>query len=369
MKHNKLIAVLVVLLTLTFIISGCGDGSEVDTEDVAETDEETGVDDEVEVEDEPTGEVEVELSLSDTNPVGHVLLRATDNFAEELESRSNGAVEVIRYRHRELYDEFGQYDAVEAGTLDMAVHSGVMIGQVSSVLEFISGFNTLGLYDDWEHYYRVMDNPRIQELAEQEFERMNQKLLGIVSYGSSLCVSTAPIHEPADFEGLRVIAGGEPQSRMFAAMGGTPVEMAMTEMYMALERGTVDASGTGAGFAYNNAIYEVAPNIIFFNDAPMTSFFFAINKDTYDSLSSEHQELILELSEEMVEYTRTGAVADDEEDTQLLIEAGANVIFWEEEQKEELREITYPIMLDIFNNRVGEELTAELFEILEEERL
>src|SRR6185437_4385102 len=48
---------------------------------------------------------------------------------------------------------------------------------------------------------------------------------------------TAPL---TDFKGLRLIAGGQVRTRTIALLGGTPISVALTDSYEALQRGTAD---------------------------------------------------------------------------------------------------------------------------------
>ena len=69
--------------------------------------------------------------------------------------------------------------------------------------------------------------------------------------------SKRPLAKPDDFKGLKIRAFSKGSADTIKALGGVPVVMSSSEMYMALQRGTVDGATTGMPAAVSRKIYEV----------------------------------------------------------------------------------------------------------------
>lgn len=312
----------------------------------------------------------ITLELADTNAPDHVLVHAGDLFAELVEERTDGQIEIERYRHEELYGPRELIEAVEMGTAAMGIQHVAFVGGHSAALEFISSFGAQGVWDDADHYHRFVDMPEVREIADQEFEEnLNQNLLAILDYGSSVFASAEkPVRTIEDYEGQRARAAGTAQATMYETLGVDPVDLDLGEVYMALERGTIEAFCTGPARVYLDAYYEVAPYITQDYSAPRLSFWLTINNDTWEDLTSEQQDIMLEAAEEVTEFARERATEDIEGYQAELEEVAEEFIYFDEDERARLREKVEPVMYDLTLERVGEDLGQELWDLMEEAR-
>lgn len=320
---------------------------------------------------EPEAEVEpITLELADSNPPDHVLVQSGNLFKEIVEEKTGSEIEIERYSHGELYDARGLIEAVEVGSAAMGIQHVGFVGARSAVLEFVSSFGALGIWDDKEHYHRFIDNPEVQEMASEEFEeKLNQKLLAMLDYGTGvICTTDEPVKTVEDFEGLRLRAAGPAHAAAYDALGADTVDLEMGEVYMALERGTIDAFGTGPARAYLDRFYEVADYFTQDYGAPRIIFWLTINLDTWNDLSPEQQEIMQEAAEEAKEFSRAQTTEDVEMYQQLLAEEAEEFVYLPDEERAKFREIVSPVMNDLLLNRAGEEVGERLWELMEETR-
>ena len=97
------------------------------------------------------------------------------------------------------------------------------------------------------------------------------------------------IRSPSDLEGLRVRVAGATAADVAEALGATPVQMPISEVYQALDTGLIDGVITGASTLLDFRLDEVADAITV--GAPMgrLTFFTVMNEAAYADLTDEQR--------------------------------------------------------------------------------
>jgi TRAP-type C4-dicarboxylate transport system substrate-binding protein len=105
-------------------------------------------------------------------------------------------------------------------------------------------------------------------------------------------LSLQPITKPEDLKGMRIRFSESAQESMIKKFGGTPVGLAMPEVYDSLERGIIDGVAVGPSVIASYKLNEV----IKYATRGLRSFFSTqvifMNKDKWESLSPEDQKLL-----------------------------------------------------------------------------
>jgi TRAP-type C4-dicarboxylate transport system substrate-binding protein len=113
-----------------------------------------------------------------------------------------------------------------------------------------------------------------------------------------------------DLKGLRVRVSGSAWSRLAEALGMVPTDMAVGEIYEALQRGTVDCTFTGLSLLDTLSLGEVAKFVI---DIPVGSLFtpanLALNADFWRDLPQDQKQALIESAPYAVAETAYGYLA------------------------------------------------------------
>ncbi len=130
---------------------------------------------------------------------------------------------------------------------------------------------------------QILDMPAVREIADDEFKRrLNAKLLSPISYGTSVIgTNTKPIHTIDDYKNLKMRASGTAQATMYKALGAIPVELSVKEVFMALQRGTIDGAISGPGRFYFSKWYETTPYLTQDYGTPFLQFWHAMNMNKW----------------------------------------------------------------------------------------
>lgn len=314
---------------------------------------------------------EVQLGLSSTLAPNTCLEIAADNFRDQVAQKSKGRIEIIRYPSGELYNPKSEIEAVAKGAVDMGMLHVAYVGMRSPTLEFISSFGACGVWEDNAHYWRFLDLPEVREIASQEFEKkLHAKLLGIVSYGTSVFgTSVSPVHKIEDYKNIKVRTAGKAQALMYKTLGAVPVEISSNEIYMALQRGTIDAATSGPSRFRHSKWYEVTPYITQDNTLPYLSFWLAINLRKWNSLSEEDKALLQSVARDTELWTRKYVVKETKEDyTALQNNLIKELYFMPNEETMKIKKLVEPVMHQLAIDRMGQAQGERIWNLLEQTR-
>ncbi|BBO79453.1 C4-dicarboxylate ABC transporter [Desulfosarcina ovata subsp. sediminis] len=306
----------------------------------------------------------IKLSLSSNLSPGSCLELAADKFKDVVEKKSNGNITVIRYPSGELYDSKSEIEAIVNGSVDMALLHVAYVGARSPELEFISSFGAQGCWDDYEHFYRFLDMPEVRKIADNMFAtKLKAKLLTPISYGTSVVgTNKKAIHTVADYKNLKMRASGTAQAAMYKALGAIPVELSIKEVFMALQRGTIDGACTGPGRFYFSKWYEATPYIIQDYASPFLQFWHAMTMNKWEKLTSENQKILEDAAQEIALWARE-YIAKETELTYQKFKGGLvkEMNFLSDDERVKLRKLAYPAMHELIIKRCGKEMGEKLW--------
>ncbi len=214
-------------------------------------------------------------------------------WAPNLAQRTNGQVKLSVSSFAELGlagpDTLSQ---VSDGSLDMV---NIFTGYVAGAHPPLEVQSLWGTVNDWETSYLALT-----DLA-PDVDRMLLDLSG----GSHVLnrnwfagsdqwfFSKEPLETVADFEGKKIRSHSASMSDFIKGMGAEPVELDVTEIYTALEIGTVDATVTTALLGVTGRLFEVADYMA----GPVIGFGYTnnvINQDVWNSMPEDLQQITIE---------------------------------------------------------------------------
>lgn len=302
----KKILALILSLVMVFGLAACGASTETPATTPTESGTTTGSDSTVEP---------IVLKFSDChNPTATNHL-AFQKMAEVVKEATNGAIEIEVYPSSQLGDVGASQEAIQMNTLDMAVTNLAVIGSV------IPEFGAVGgpfLFESDEHIQKAMEG----ELGQYYADKAAEKGLNICGYlytGFRHCFTSKPINTVDDFKGLKIRTMENPVDvGIFNAIGAQATPMAYSELFTAIQQGTVDGGDapylTLSGHTYNICIILISNEAIEKIPADMRDAFFAACKDGIAQASA----MVLQANEDAIETLKAnGATITDIDRTAL----------------------------------------------------
>jgi len=232
----------------------------------------------------------INLRLSTWAPPQHSFITAIANpFAAELEKRTNGRVKVTVFPASALGKAEDQYNIAATGTADMAIFTP----------DYTPG--QFPLTEVMEFPFMVESVASGTKLAQQMYttypalpaEYAPVKALATMAIAPMILTTTSKkVMTMADLKGLRIRVNSQMAGDCLKLYGGVPMLIAVSELYTALERGTIDGAiynAEGAvSFKLGSLSKYVVSNVSFGNSACV----FGINQSSWNKLPADVQDII-----------------------------------------------------------------------------
>jgi len=171
---------------------------------------------------------------------------------EELKKRSNGRITYTMYAGSALGAGPEHYDIVKNGLSDMGYFTSTYTPgrfPLSDVLSLPVNLNNKE--DSTEIGKRMHDEILHQEYKDVKVMHLNPCL-------TSYLWTKTPVHTLEDLKGLRIRAPGGHQSNAVKGLGAAVVFMPLSDVYMALDTGTIDGVVTDVPLFLAFKLYENA---------------------------------------------------------------------------------------------------------------
>lgn len=259
-------------------------------------------------------------------------------FNDKLAEYSDGHMKLDIYPANQLAAGAKAVEGCQLGTIDIIIENPMSIGNIVPSYE---AMNLPYLYDSAESAFAMMDSEECQVFA-SDAEAHNLKLLGYWYNGwRNISNNKRPISTVEDLKGLTIrIAESQVFADMMTALGMQPVPLANSEVFTALQMGTVDAQENPQNNYINNKYYEV--NRYF----SMTRHVFTVepvmmNLDLWKSLTAQEQETVMKAFNEATVYQRQIAQETEEKQLDEFVASGADIV------------VTYIDDLSSFQNAVA----------------
>lgn len=135
------------------------------------------------------------------------------------------------------------------------------------------------------------------------------------------------IREPGDLKGLKIRVAGATAAKVAEALGATPVQMPINQVYNALQTGLIDGVITGASTLSDFKLDEVAGSFTIGANLGRLTFYAVMSKDKYDGLPDDQKAAIDTASGAgLSESAETAWRAAAEEAVKVARASGDNVV-------------------------------------------
>ena len=365
-KFTKLTALLLAVLML-FSLAACGGGTPATndtptTQDNNPTDQDTSTDSE----DSEVQYDEVIINVANSVTEDHPVSAGHLKFEELVEERSNGAVQVEIFFNGTFGSGLQIVEAVQSGSVQAGESS------LSSLATLVPEVQYTGLpfsFDSRDHAFAWTETEFANQIKDKILEKSGCYLLAWLENGiRKLSNSKHPVTCPDDMQGLKIRVMDSPiYIEMFTEMGASPTPMSLTEVYTALQQGTVDGQDNPYSTFVSTKFYEIQK---YFTNLDHTFDFtgFIISNDFLQSLNEATRELIIECGKEAQQASYDYAVESEARLIQTVEDSGMEIYTLSDEERELFKE-SVSGMEAWFEQNVASDLNMEDFKAsLEESR-
>lgn len=266
-------------------------------------------------------------------------------WGEELKEKSGGRMILELYNPNTICPDADVYDCVKSGVIDM----GAQVTQrVKGALPLSNIIDMPMMYPSAEVASKVFCQ-LLEEFPELRAEYKDTKLFGGWS-GAQFQFHTVknPIHNISDASGLKIGAISASIVPIIQSLGSAAVSVPMSDCYLSLQRGQVDAIVCPYAFVVSTKIYE-ATNYSTTANLMGNGVYMCMNRDIYQSMPDDLRAILDEtLNRERFELwgkvTDLGALNDIE----TIKKAGQQIFELSAEDIARGRELTRPVVDEWF---------------------
>ena len=299
---------------------------------------------------------------------GSVQYEYAARFAELMDEKTDGAVQVQLFPYGELGGLTDIYELTQDGDIQLAFGSGFLGGTVPESQLFSLNFTLTD--DEWTNTQILNSDDFLQsEPFQAAFRDRDLHPIAVVPEGWQVWTANRPIRTPEDMAGLAIRTMDNRLLRQtYQAYGADPVTVEYGELYSALQLGQAEGNIQPVFAHEEMGFYEVQDYMIFANHAQFIATFMG-NRDWWDGLSDELKGVVHEAREELVEYIhdRQQQLNTDRLDT-IRDNSDIEIIELTEDEREAFAERALPVQTTFvqMTGARGEELLDLLLGLVEE---
>src|SRR6478609_3169090 len=233
---------------------------------------------------------------------------AIDTFAREIEKRTDGRYKIQNFYSGALGAERESIEALQLGTLDLTMTS---TGPVPNFVPDIAILDIPFLFRDYAQARAVLDGPIGQDML----QKFDAKGIHGLAWGENgfrnMTNSKHPVVVPEDLKGLKMRTMENPvHIQAYRAFGIIPTPMAFTEVFTALQQGTVDGQENPLS-VITSAKLDQVQKYLSLTGHVYSPAVILMNKAKWEALSAADRQAFGEAAREAVKANR--ARIDDDE--------------------------------------------------------
>ncbi len=280
------------------------------------------------------------------DPEDSVFGKGVAAFQEKLTELSGGSMTCMVFPNGTLGSISEVAAMLQQGTCD------VSLIVTSSLVDFapeLGVFDLPFLFADYDDARTAIEGP-VGDYFEEQLAGANLHVASWLTMGFREVTSNKPINSVADFAGLKIrTQSNEVHQAIFSALGASPTVISFSELYTAMEQGTVDAQENPYVNIANNAYYEVQKNLVETNHVFQLAALL-ISESKYQSLTDEEKAWVAEAAQAAADAEWAAAISDNETAKQKAIDAGMTFVTLDHDELFAATQSVYDQYRDQYSN-------------------
>jgi tripartite ATP-independent transporter DctP family solute receptor len=260
-------------------------------------------------------------------------------FAHVLDSLSEGRIEVQVFPSEQLGSELDMIRSVRAGIVEMTI-TGESMQNWAGITALLA---VPYLIRDSDHLRQVVEGDIGRAIAQEMIQTIGVRPVGYFERGPRHLTSNRPVVTPENLNGMILRVPNVPLFvRVWQALGAKPTPMAFSEVFTALQQGTVEAQENPFALILSAGLYEVQKYLNL--TSHVTSWIYVvIGEKQFQSMPDDLQEKVLAAGQLMQRYHEKAFV---EQEDNLRKELETHGMVFIEPDREAFRKKTEKTVLD-----------------------
>lgn len=253
---------------------------------------------------------QTEIRISTAAPDSSPLSDAFRTMKQRMEAKFPGAVKVSVHTASSLFRQGTELPAMQRGNLEMA---SPVTFEIDAQLPEYGAFSAAYLFRDADHLIKTFRSDIGKEYFADIQSRMGLVILETAYLGTRTINlnNDKRIEKPSDLNGTKMrMPPGASFQVLAKALGSTPVSMPITEVYLALKTGQIDAQDNPTNMTRDWKFHEVTKQVVLTRHL-VQPVFIAMARPAFDKLTPAQQAELREASREAANVQITRTLADE----------------------------------------------------------
>lgn len=298
-----------------------------------------------------------QMRCSHQLPPAHHIAKVIDQWAAEVEKRSEGELDVQVFGADSLIKANDNILAVAKGDVECAFSLNFQWGKTLPLMNVTVGPYTMSSIEAWKEW----PTSEAAALLEQKLaEKGVKNVAWMFQTNTSVFTSNGKfLQTPADFEGVKLRGLGPAFDTGLSAMGATTVTMPGSEVYQALATGVIDAAITDVAAAVSRKYYEVQDHFVV---VPALGAYLHgyVNPAWYEGLSDKSKAALAEAGQEAAGWALEASQAAAASAPDELTSKGVQVHIATDAENDAFRAAMQPAFNEAFQKETGDDGAALL---------
>lgn len=236
----------------------------------------------------PMALAQTEIRVSTAAPDNAPLSDAFRMIKARMETKFPGAIKVSVHTASALFRQGTELPAMQRGNLEMA---SPVTFEIEAQLPEYGVFSAAYLFRDADHLIKTFRSDIGKEYYDDVAAKVGLVILDTAYLGTRTINLTndKKIEKPSDLAGTKMrMPPGAAFQVLAKALGTTPVSMPITEVYLALKTGAIDAQDNPTNMTRDWKFHEVTKQVVLTKHL-VQPVFLAIAKPFFDKLTPAQQ--------------------------------------------------------------------------------
>jgi tripartite ATP-independent transporter DctP family solute receptor len=286
--------------------------------------------------------------------------RAAKFFAEDLAKRTGGKIKLKGFGNASLGSDVQMQNALIGGAQEM------MVGSTATLVGIVKEFGVYDLpfvFGNEREADAILDGPFGQSMAAKLEEK---GLVGLVYWENgfrNLTNAKRPVTKMEDMQGIKLRVMQNPvYIDMFKGFGANAVPLPFSELFTALETGTVDGQENPVNTIQSSKFYEVQ-KFLSLTKHVYSPWIVLASKKWWDGLSADEKKVLHESAVASRDFERKDSREAAARAIDFLKQKGMQVTVVNDKEIERMREMTRPATQKFANDgnvKLIKDLQSEL---------
>lgn len=223
-----------------------------------------------------------------------MMMRAIDEINEKAEG-----IHITGYPNSVIGSSQDLVEGVQAGLVEIITEGPSQFG---SMIPKASQVEAPFLYKDVEHMMSAL-NGEYKDILNELFDTIGVKIAGTFYYGTRQLTVNKEVHTLDDLKGMKIrVPQADMYVKMIEAWNAAPTPMALGDLYLALQTGTVDGQENPLTTYDSQKFYETNAKYVILTNHIICPNMVFINEATYNKLSDNDKKVFDEAMANAVEW-------------------------------------------------------------------